>query len=758
MYTYSNDNTQLTLDTADPSRRFDNMLYNRAYMTMIDQCARGGGKHMTEEGYTNILLTTGRTLYLRDDETGKFFSAGWAPVCRDYASYRCTSGFNYQIIENVTDALKVTWRIYVPAGDDPIEIWDVRVADVSGRPRKVSLFTFAEMTCDGMDLYGGALYRFAKYYPQINGIFVRQDYVKHHEINFPWHNGFLAADRKADAWDAHKEKFIGPNRFPDRPITVEQGSCQNRHASMNTPTCTLQFRLAIPARGAQDTRMIIGGCDDIPRIQALRDTYLNGSLEKDPHFDALAAERAAMMKNIQLQTPEPSINTMLNGWTKQQIHYGAVWVRWGYKGYRDIVQQSQGILTQDAAQARKNLKRACEHQYSNGFALRGWHPLDTMEYADSAQWLISAITEYVKETGDFAFLDEDTKYLDKGSGTIYEHLMKAMIRLHTDRGPRGMCLAFFGDWNDSLTHVCKKGKGESVWLSMAFCRCAILMKELAERLGKKDDAARMAAWHAEMAQIINDKAWDGDWYICAIDDDGNLIGSKTNEEGKIFLNMQSWAQLGRVADESRFNRALAAVRKHLDSGWGLMLNWPTYTRPNDNIGRLTYLRPGICENGSVYTHGNAFMMLACLERGLADEALRIWRDIIPANPNRPGETQPNVFINGYYGPDSDIAPGRAEHAWVTGSASWMFMTVVEYMLGLRRTYDGLVIKPCLPSGWRNASITRIYRGTTYKVSISNPSGKQNPPVKSIAIDGKSHPVEKPLPIDGKEHEVSVVMG
>ena len=154
-YTHTRNNTELWLDTADPSRRFDNMLYNRAYMTMIDQCGRGGGKHMTEEGLTNNLIAGGRILYIRDDATGEFFSAGWAPVFKDYTSYRCGSGFNYQIIENVTDGLKVTWRIYVPAGDDPVEVWDVRVADVSGKARKVSLFTFAEMNCDGFDLYGG---------------------------------------------------------------------------------------------------------------------------------------------------------------------------------------------------------------------------------------------------------------------------------------------------------------------------------------------------------------------------------------------------------------------------------------------------------------------------------------------------------------------------------------------------------------------------------------------------------------------------
>lgn len=754
-FTYAKGGKEVWVDSPEPPRRFDNMLYNDVYMTMIDQCARGGGRHMDEEGHVNNVIAGGRILYARDDGTGKYFSVGFAPVHAKCETYRCVAGLNYQVIENTTDGLKVTWRIYVPAGSDPVEVWDVRVEDLHGRERSVSLFTCVEMNCDGVDLYGGSLYRLAKYEPDVNAIFVLQDYETHKQMNFPNHNGFLTADRTPVAWDANKEKFVGPHRTLRDPLTVEQGRCENRIASMWTPTTTMQFRLEVPAGGRQDTRMVIGACDHQPSIAGYREKYLGGTLEEDAHFDALAAERAEMMRNIQLATPEESVNRMLNVWVKQQIHYGAVHVRWGYKGYRDIVQQSQGVLTQDPQRARRSLRRACEHQYADGFALRGWHPLDTMRYADSSQWLVSAITEYVKETGDFAFLDERVRYLDEGEATVYDHLMKSMDRLHTDRGPRGMCLAFFGDWNDSLTAVCREGRGESVWLSMAFCRCTLLMRELAEHLGRQDDARRMAGWHREMADAINAHAWDGQWYLCARDDDGNPIGSRQNEEGKLFLNMQSWAQLGRVASNERFEQAWRAVREHLDSGWGLMLNWPVYTKPQDNIGRLSYLRPGICENASVYTHGNAFMMLALLERGQADAALSIWRDIIPANPNRPVPCQPNVFINGYLGPDSDIAPGTAEHAWVTGSAAWMFMCVTEFMLGVRRTYDGLVIRPCMPSDWPQASMTRNYRGTTYHVTIRNPGTAGNAPVARVTIDGREHPADQPLPIDGGEHEVLV---
>ena len=768
-YTFTADGKECWLDTAEPARAFHNMLYNDSYFTMIDQCGCGPGRHLKDAGdryYKNNVISSDRLVYVRDDATGEYFSVGFGPVFREYQSYRCGSGPGYQTIENTTLNLKVTWRIYVPAGDDPVEVWDVRVQDVSGKgrppeadpeslPRKVSIFTAGESHCDGTDSYTGSLGRLAKFEPAVNGIVIHCGAQTFEEIDFPTHHGFITADRPVAGFEANMRKFIGPRRTWINPVAVEQGGCGGHHASMQTPTLTLHVRFDVPAGGQADTRFLVGACAGVEGVQAHRDKYLRGGLDADAHFDALAADRAAMMANIQVQTPDQTVDRMLNLWVKQQVHYGATWCRWGWFGYRDIVQQCQGVITQDAPRASEMLRRACAHQYADGFALRGWNPLDPMRYSDSAQWMISAVTEYVKETGDIDFVEKSVPYLDEGEASVYDHLMQAMARLHEDRGAHGLCLIFFGDWNDSLTAPGRGGKGESVWLSMALCRDAMLMGELAEHLGRGEDAKRMRAWHAEMARAVNNHAWDGEWYIRALDDAGQPIGSQRNDEGKIYLVTQAWAQLGRVASDERFGKAWASVLEQLDSGWGLKLLGPTYTRPHANVGRLAYARPGICENGSVYTHGNAFMFLALLERGMADAALKLWHDVHPGNPRRPVLTQPNVFANGFFGPDNDIEVGRAEHMWVTGSASWLFMGAVEFMLGLRRGYEGLSVRPCMPSSWKTASITRVYRGTTYHVRINNPANLEAAPVKAITVDGVSHGIDQVLPIDGGEHEVVV---
>jgi len=756
-YEYKKNGKEIWINTPEPQRRYDNMIYNDTYFMMIDQCGNGIARHMSGDGYENITVANERFLYVRDDETLESFSIGFAPLYKDYQSYACGQGLNYQIIENTTNGIKATWRMFVPNGNDPVEIWDVKLENVSGRARKISLISCMEMPIQGVDTYGGPIYRIADYHSQIDGIFVRGDAEKFTEIDFPMHNAFVTASEKPQSWDANYSEFIGKRRTFQNPIGLENAKLSNSHASTLKTNGGLHFSFEIGADESTDVRFLVGACETLENAESLKAKYIQGSLDSCEIFDAMVLDKEAKLSKLQIKTGEETMDNMFNAWALQQGHYLATWCRWGYKGYRDIVQMSQGVLYWDRALARKNLREAMMHQYNDGFALRGWNPLDPLRYADCASWNVSAITEYVKETGDFDFLEEIVPYYNEGEASVYDHLKQVMIRLYEDRGEHGLCLAFFGDWNDSLTGVCKKGKGETVWLSMAFCRCALIMEELAEYLGKSQDAAQMKKWHKEVSDCVNENAWDGKWYLCALDDEGKPIGSEKNEEGKIYLNMQSWAQLGGICDDKKWESSVENVNKYLDSGWGLMLNWPTYSKVDTSVGRLSYLRPGICENGSVYTHGNAFYYLALLERGLADDALKVWKDIHPANENRPVANQPNVFANGYYGPDNDIMVGMSEHIWTTGSAPWMISCTIEHMIGLRRNYDGLRLEPCLPSEWGDVQICREFRGTKYNVVFKKEKGQASSEIKNANIDGASFDTAQPLPIDGGEHNIVVEM-
>jgi len=763
LYAYQADGSELWCFTANPPRRFDNMIYNDSYFAQIDQNMCGvpevGGRHMSDDGGFICNVVSGeRVVYVRDDDTGKYFSAGFTPCCKPYESYRCCAGLNYQIVENVTDGLKVTWRIYIPAGSDPLEIWDVRLENLSDRARKISLVTEMPMDCDGVDLFGGFLYRRATFEKDINAIFVQQEGERHNVIDFPLHNGYITSNRKAVSWCTRRDRFIGFTGTLADPEALREPLIPRHPANRYTPTGSLQVRCKIAPGKTADTRFLAGACDTPRWIGKMRRKYLGGSLDKDSGFDSMLKKQLRVLKNVTISVPDKAMEPKFNIWVKQQIHFGNVHCRWGYKGYRDIVQQAQGVLAQDAERARKTLRKACAHQYEDGFALRGWDPIDPMRYADSAQWLIGAVSEYLKETGDITFLDEEVPFYDTGKAPVYEHLMRAMKRLHTDRGKHSLCKIFFGDWNDSLTGVGRAGRGESVWLSMAFARDCLLMEELGKRTGRNADARKMQKWHTEMKLALNEHAWDGQWYLCALDDDAKPIGSHRNKQGKIFLNMQSWAQLGKICDDERWASSWKNVCNSLDTGWGFKLNDPVYLTPEPNVGRMSYMRPGICENACVYTHGNAFMLVALLERGMANEALELLRAIDPVNTRRPCVNQPNLYFNGCIGPDAITDVGHAEHVWCTGSAAWVYLAVTEHLLGLRRTFDGIVVKPCFPSSWPAASITRAFRGTTYSVTIENPHRGANAPVASMTVDGKPYDPTLPLPIDSKKHKVVVTLG
>ena len=757
-FVYEQEGTVLRIDTAEPDRTMHNMLFNKNYLTMIDQCNIGSGKHMSEAGYNCRIVQGERYVYVRDADSGEFFSIGYGPIYKDYERYCTKAGRNFQVVENVTDGIEAVWRMYVPSNDDPVEVWDVRLRNTGDQPRNMQLFTYVPMNCDGEDLYSGELPRIAEYLPEQRAIFVQMDAPVYWEkYDLPWHNGFIAVNREPQGWDASLSAVIGRHRSVINPVVVDEGQCKNTKSAMFSPVGTIQVDMQLAAGGADEVRFVVGACDKVDMIESLRKRYEGGSLDADPNFDALVAAQDKLGSAIQVSTPDDKLNQMINIWLPKQIEYGVDWTRWGFKGYRDIIQQCQGAVAQMPEAALKQLLKACAHQYESGFGLRGWQPIDDLRYADSSQWMIGAFHEYLAETGDFDALETVVPYYDQGEATVYGHLRQSLVRLREDRGAHNLNLVFYGDWNDSLTGVCREGRGESIWLSMAFCRSCLLLADVAEKIGKTDDAAEYRLWQKEMAEAINEHAWDGEWYLCALDDYANPIGSQQNEEGKIFLNMQSWAQLGKVVTEERWEQSWESVTEMLDSGWGLMLNWPVYTKFVKNVGRLSIIRPGAAENASVYTHGNAFMLLALLERGMADEAYELWTAVQPGNPNRPVLNQPNIFFNGYYGPDNENRVGMGEHAWTTGSAPWMYQCVTEFMLGVRRTLDGLVVRPCLPSAWETVSVQRIYRGTSYDIRIDNSGRKAGAAIASFTVDGAVHDPAQPLPMDGASHAVEVVL-
>lgn len=763
---------EYVVTTPATTKSQENFLFNDRYFAVVNQCGNGFSRYGSPEGvYTDIVAGTyepsfqhnTRLIYLRDEETGQFWNVGYFPVCREYDEYEARHGAGYTLVRNLTDGVEAIWRLFVPATPDPVEIWTLILLNASRKPRRLSLFALAELSLlTDVSLYGHASYLHGIRLEKSNGVAARKVAMN---LPNPYYSAVFLSSRRPTSWEANLNAFTGQFRTVANPIALERGRCAGGISSRDPVGAVLHHRLRLAPGGASRTDLLVGAAD-VFKVEAEAARYTRKYLETgalaESHLARMRRQTERRLARVQVTTPERKLNVLANRWIPQLIEYGATHCRCGLMGYRDIVQQTQGaVMFGDLAKRRRRFEQILSYQFENGYAPRGFpiiHEDSSMKYADSAMWLIVAITEYLKESGDLAFLEARIPFFNGPEASVWDHLDRAAAALGLQRGPHGLSLIWQGDWNDSLTHVGRKGRGESVWLSEAYCYTCLLMEELASYLGKHEAARRYRAGYREMKAKINKHCWDGAWYVRAFDDEGEPIGTRRSKQGRILLNSQSWALLSGVVTPDRLEPMLASVEKHLGTPWGHMLLHPTYTRVHANVGRLSLLEPGCSENASVYTHGEAFLIMALLQTGRADEAYDCLRRIMPYNPDNPSDAVlPYQLSNGYGGVDHRYEPGRAQFAWVTGSGSWLHMSIVEFMLGLRRTYDGLALRPCLPAHWGEASVKRLYRETRYEVNYRREGGKGNR-IASLRVNGRDHPAGEPLPIArGRKIRAEVVL-
>lgn len=735
---FSSDNNEYVVTSPVVEKPLENYIFNDRYFTCTFHTGNGFSKYVSAEGNSIQIIegskepgffTNNRLIYIKDEQTGECWNVGYYPLCKNTEKYECRHGLGYSVITNITNGIRASWRIFVPSGNEPIEIWTLNIENMCHDKRVLSIFAMSELSLKSTDpLYGHESYLSSKLLNRTNGVAARKVAMN---LLHPYFGAIFISSGCLVSRDGKMDAFTGQFRTLANPVAIEKGMCSDSVSSRDNIGAVLHYRIELDKEGLHRNDFIAGAVNvyeiEDSAYQHHNKYFSDDGKTIDYSFNALIDKTKERLSKIQINTPDSMLNSVYNSWIPQLIEYGVTHCRWGTMGFRDIVQQAQGAaMIGSADKCSSRIRQALSHQYSNGYAVRSFpavHSDSKMKYADSAFWIINAVTEYLKETGDIGFIDEMIQFLDGGNATVWQHLERALEALGRERGEHGLCLIYEGDWNDSMTHVGRNGRGESVMLSQSYCFACMLMEELADYL-KKDDTSRK--YHHEyeaMKQAINKYCWDGDWYIRAFDDHGNTIGSNINDEGKIFLNTQSWALISKIPSADRTEQMLRSINKFLYTSFGYALHYPTYTKINGNIGRLTCLEPGCSENASVYTHGNAFFALGLLKQEMADEAFDVIKKIMPYNPENPsGAVIPYQLANGYGGIDHRYEPGRAQYGWVTGSGSWMYMIMIDYVFGVRKTYEGIILQPLLPSLWGNASIKRTFRGCTYEINYTRDKG------------------------------------
>jgi N,N'-diacetylchitobiose phosphorylase len=375
--------------------------------------------------------------------------------------------------------------------------------------------------------------------------------------------------------------------------------------------------------------------------------------------------------------------------------------------------------------------------------------------SDDVLWIIASVCEYVKEIGDIAFFDQVVPFADGGEASIYEHLKRSLDFSAEQVGATGICKGLRADWNDCLN----LGGGESAMVSFLHHWALINFIEAAKFLGRQEDVEKYTAMAETVRQACEDILWDGEWYIRGITRKGIKIGSNKNDEGKIFLESNSWAVVSEAADPERARRCMDAVDNYLFSRFGIHLLWPAYSQPDDDIGYVTRVYKGIKENASIFSHPNPWAVIAECKLGRGDQAMKFYDALLPYNQNdliEIRQAEPYSYCQFVMGRDH-TAFGRARHPWLTGSAGWMFHAVTHWILGVRVSYTGLIIDPCIPTDWQEFEVTRRWRGATYQITVKNPQGVQKG-VRSIRLNGIT--VENPIPPQAKRsfNQVIVEMG
>ncbi len=731
----------------------------------------------------------GHYVYLRDDETGDYWSLSWQPVGKDLdeADYECRHGLSYSKFSCDYADIAASQLLFVPIADD-VELWDVRIKNNGDQTRKLSVFTYLEFSFHHIEIDNQnlqmSLYAAGSSYA--DGI------IEYDFFYEPWTYHYFTSNVEPDGYDCVRDRFLGNYRTETDPLAVERGACSNSTERGGNHCGALHKRLTLAP--GEEVRLVfmLGVGSREEKGSAIRAKYSDFA-NVDAAFDALKRYWDEKIGVLQCRTPHEGLDTMINTWNLYQAETCVVWSRFASfvevggrtgLGYRDTSQDVMSVVHTNPEKVEYRIRQLLHGQVNAGYGLHLFDPaifepeeslLPEVELptvvpkpdpadvihgledvcADDVLWLVVSICEFVKETGDLDFFGEVVPFADGGEATVYEHLRRALDFSAEHVGEHGICQGLRADWNDCLN----LGDGESSMVSFLHHWALQAFIEAAEQLGRDADVARYTEMAAGVKAACERELWDGEWYIRGITGKGLNIGSQASEEGKLFLNAQSWAVYSGVASEGRALQAMDAVDEYLYSRYGLHLLWPAYTEPNDDIGYVTRVYPGIKENASIFTHPNPWAVIAECLLGRGDRAMKFFDAILPYNQNdiiEVREAEPYSYCQFVMGRDH-TAFGRARHPWLTGSSGWFYTAATRYILGVQPTFEGLVVDPCIPAEWTGFAVVRQWRGATYHIRVENPDGVQKG-VESVTLNGER--IQGPIPSQpsGTENDVVVVLG
>ena len=784
---------EYVITNPDTPAPWANYLGSPAYGAIIT--VNAGGYSFVRSGAAGRILRytfnqfdePGRYLYLRDEETGDFWSASWKPVKKPLEAYHteCRHGTAYTEFISEYDGIRSRALYYVPLGATH-EVWSLEVENLSGRPRRLSVFAYAEFTTESFYTQDLVNMQYTQFITrtEFKGDFILQrinEFCDRAPDGSNHRERFLGvAGGEVASYTGRREQFLGRNRF-DAPKAVADGACDNSLNYNGNPCGALQVKLELPAEGKKQVAFLLGQKTEF-EARELLDRYQNTAETVTAEKAALIAYWHGELENLKVHTPDDRFNAMVNTWNAFQCFITFVWSRAasliycgernGY-GYRDTVQDIQGIMHLDPELARKQLTFMLSAQVHHGAGL----PLvkyshnpgheDTPEQesyvketghphyrADDALWLFPTVYKYIAETGNLAYLDEEVPFADYDTGTVREHLKRAIDFSMHHLGTHGMPAGLHADWNDCLR---LGATGESTFVAFQLYYALNIMQAFCA--GEPDYVAYLKAEAEKLLKIINDTCFEGDRFIRGYTEAGQIIGSKKDREAAMWLNPQSWAVISGGATRAQAETIMETAHAKLNTPYGLEIMNPAYRFEAFDGAAMILFNPGTKENGGIFCQIQGWAILAEALLGHGNRAFEYFAESCPASFN--GDADRRViepYVHGQFieGHDSPFA-GRSHVHWLTGTASTVMVGCVEGILGLRPTPEGILIKPAIPAEWDGFNMDKTFRGKKIHVTVDNGAHREGDPVKYI-LNGRERPVEV-IPAGDllAENELTIIM-
>ena len=766
-----------------------NVLANPAFGTVISET---GGAYTWVENAHEMRLTpwhndpvcdpSGEAIYLRDEESGHVWSPTPQPA---HAAMPCVvrHGFGYSVFEKHSGGIHSELCVFV-ATDAPVKFSVLRVRNDSGRACRLSATGYVEWVLGDLRARS-AMHVSTEVAAQSGALYARNPY----SAEFGSRVAFFDVDDPTRNLTGDRNEFIGRNRTLERPAAMERVRLSGKVGAGLDPCAAIQvcFELAEDEERVIVFRLGVGRDADDAAALVRR---FRGTQAADEALDAVHRQWRQSLGAVQIETPDPAINVLANGWLLYQTLACRLWARSGYYqsggafGFRDQLQDVMALVHAEPELVRAHLLLCASRQFEEGDVQHWWHPPAgrgvRTHCSDDYLWLPLAVSRYVQCTGDTAVLDievtglegrpvspSDEAYFDlpsraTTSATLYQHCLRAID--HGLRfGRHGLPLIGSGDWNDGMNLVGAGGEGESVWLGFFLCEVLQQFAGIAADHADPASATRLTAQRTQLQTQLEQHGWDGHWYRRAYFDDGSPLGSAGNEECQIDSIAQSWSVLSHTAAPTRAADAMEALHRRLvrpDDGLVQLLD-PPFDHSPMNPGYIRGYVPGVRENGGQYTHGAIWAAMAFAELGDSERAWALTNLINPAQHSRTAEdiaryrVEPYVMAADVYGSPPHV--GRGGWTWYTGSAGWMYRLITESLLGLHRTGDTLHFEPCMPKSWPSCSLTYRYRDTRYSITLVNVIASVEDTAVDSATDSTAlRRAEIKLTDDGLPHHVDVI--